>query len=263
MSSANQLHSLTTTIKIGADDVSEFVALFAYAGFNPEMIHEHFLKITKDKGISDDVFLKDLKTLIVLGAMKGNYTMKNSGKISEDGKNMADKLYATYQLKKGSVGTDKKSITLPRILSAFPEITTRIVLKCPDKNYGSRTNGLSKFMKNPVFAAMVPTTLDEAVRKFFLELYNVYSAEQTMVISKEANFEVAKKAQQQYTDIAHGSSVPDEKTRVSFFKAMLVLLKEDVVNGASLVDETSRISTQQLETALLKLGKRSTDTLDV
>jgi len=254
MSEVTQIHNLTMSLDVAAEDVTQFVALFAYAGFNPEMVHEHFSKILKAKSISDSQFVSDIKTIIVLGAMKGNYTIKNSAKISEEGKKVADQLYATYQMKKGAVGAEKRSITLPRVLSAFPELTTKIVLKCPDRNYGTKTPILSKFIKNPVFAAMVPESLDSAVKAFFLELYNVYSAEQTVTIGKTKDFKEAKEDQLQYTDIAHKSSYPTEAARIAMFKAALPLLKRDVANGVDIVPSEMRITEAQLTAAVNALG---------
>jgi len=257
MSESSKLHLLSVDLNITEDDVNQFVSLFAYAGFNPEMVHEHFSKVCKDASISESQFMSDLKTIIVLGAMKGNYTVKNSSKISDGGKSVADGLYVKYKMKKGSVGNEKKAITLPRVLSAFPEITARIVLRCPDKNFGSRTSGLSRLIKSPVFAAIVPQTLHPDVKKFFLDLYNVYSADQTLTISKINSFSEAYDRQQQFTEVAHASSVPSEATRIKLFTASRSLLEKDISAASGIKELKSHITVQQFDDAL---GALSSDT---
>jgi len=252
MSEASKLHLATTELSFGCD-LDEFVAIFAYAGFNPEMVHEHFSKIATEKKIELQELLKDIRVIITLGAMKGNYTIKNSAKISDKGKSTADGLYAKYQLKKGSVGNDRKSITLPRILSAFPELTAKIVLRCPDKNFGTRTGGLSKIIKSPVFAAILPQTLPANIKAFFLELYNIYCAEQTLTISSETDFKLAFEKQMQFTDIAHHSSVPAESSRIELFKKSTDVLKQDVTFGLTIDIMKNKISTDNLVVALDKL----------
>jgi len=257
MSEASRLHLASANLRITDDDLSSFVALFAYAGFNPEMVHDHFFKICKQKDISQDTFLADLRAIIVLGAMKGNYSIKNSVKISDDGKTKADSLYGTYQMKKGSVGLDKKAVTLPRVLSAFPEITAKVVLRCPDKNFGTKTNGLSKLIKSPVFAAIIPATLDKKVKGYFLDLYNIYSAEQTQAISKISSFAEALLKQEEYTNIAHKSVVPAETTRVNFFLSAEEMLTRDVTFGNTIPEMNTKITTEELATALTSLRSSS------
>lgn len=257
MSEASRLHLATSSLKIVEDDISSFIALFAYAGFNPEMVHDHFSRIRKEKDISMDDFLLDLKTIVVLGAMKGNYTTKNSGKISKEGKTKADDLYAKYQMKKGEVGADRRSITLPRVLSAFPEVTARIVLRCPDKNFGTRTTGLSKLIKSPVFAAIVPNSMDTKVKTYLLNLYNIYSAEQTLAISKVTTFDEALEKQRQYTEIAHNSVVPSETMRIAIFKSSIALLKGDAEVGNRISEMTSKITPAEMEQAITSLATRS------
>jgi hypothetical protein len=234
MSEATKLHELTANLVISESSIAEFISLFAYAGFNPEMVHDHFSKIKTQKNISNPDFQNDIQAIIALGATKGNITVRNSSKISEAGRTVLDRLFTTYQMKKGSIGTDRRAVTLPRVLSAFPELTSKVVLRCPDKNFGYRTNALSRFVKNPVFAAMVPSSLEISVKSFFLAIYNVYSAEQTLTISKVSDFQEALNKQVQYTDIAHNSSVPTEKDRISYFLKARTMLAQDVVAGSGI-----------------------------
>lgn len=209
--------------------VEDFATLFAYEGFNPEMIHAHFSKIQADKGITDDELVNDMRALITLGALKGNYTLRNAGKISDAGRAKADALYKKYEMKQGPLGGDRKAVILPRVLSAFPELTTKVILRIPPRDFGTQTTRLPKLMKNPVFPALIPKTLDTNTAQTFLWLYTVYSAEQSIVISQVKDFNAAFTAQGQFVTIAFNSSVPPEATRIMMFKAKI----EDLVQAIS------------------------------
>lgn len=228
MTTATSVYSLVSAAN--TTGIEEFTTLFAYEGFNPEMVHAHFARIMAAKGISDTEFVGDMRALITLGAMKGNYTLKNAGKISESGRAKADGLYKKYELKQGSLGDNKKAIILPRVLSAFPELTTKVILKVPPRDFGSHTASLPKFMKNPVFPSLVPKTLDNKVARTLLWLYTVYSAEQSLVISQQKNLNDAYSAQKEYVTIAFNSSVPPEATRIDMFKAQVDDLTQAVSN---------------------------------
>lgn len=218
--------------------VEDFSTLFAYEGFNPEMIHEHFAKLIDSKGISHPEFLNDMRALITLGAMKGNYTLRNAGKISDAGRAKADSLYKKYEMKQGPLGGDKKAIILPRVLSAFPELTTKVILKVPARDFGTYTVRLPKIMKNPVFPALVPKTLDTHTAQTFLWLYTVYSAEQSLVISQVSDFNVAFSAQSQFVTIAFNSSVPTETARIAMFKTQIEDLVQAISDHKDLVQGT-------------------------
>jgi hypothetical protein len=204
-----------------ATGMEQFTTLFAYEGFNPEMIHAHFAKIMEEANIGQEEFINDMRALITLGGMKGNYTLRNAGKISEAGRKKADSLYKKYKLKQGSLAGDKKAIILPRVLSAFPELTTKVILKLEPRNFGTKTTKLPKFMKNPVFPALVPKSLDGRLIRTLLWLYTVYSADQSLVISKQKDFDEAFSVQDGFVTIAFNSTIPSEEMRASMFRAQV------------------------------------------
>lgn len=227
MTTANSVYTMIASAD--TTGIETFTTLFAYEGFNPEMVHEHFAKIMNEQNITQGEFTNDMRALITLGAMKGNYTLKNAGKISQTGKDKADALYKKYQLKQGSLGNDKKAIILPRVLSAFPELTTKVIMRVEDRNFGTLTNKLPKFIKNPVFPAIIPKSLDGNCVSTLLWLYSVYSAEQSLVISEIKDLNKAYTAQKGFAVIAFNSSVPPEPTRVRMFKAAI----DDIVQAVS------------------------------
>lgn len=214
--------------------VEEFVLLFAYEGFNPEMVHAHFAKIMQEKGISEAELTNDLRGLITLGAMKGNYTLRNAGKISDAGRKAADALYAKYNLKMGAIAGDKKAITLPRVLSAFPELTTKVIRNTPDRNFGTRTSKLPRIIKNPVFPTLIPKTMDSNAAQTLLWIYAVYSADQSLVISQEKDFNNAFAVQKQFITIAFNSSVPHEETRKKIIRTVTAELVQALVDMSTI-----------------------------
>jgi len=255
MTTAVSVYNMVSTAD--TTGVEAFTTLFAYEGFNPEMVHEHFARIVTENGISQAEFVDDMRALITLGAMKGNYTMKNAGKISEAGKKKADALYKKYQMKQGSLGGDKKAIILPRVLSAFPELTTKVVMRVPDRNFGTKTTRLPKFMKNPVFPALIPKTLANEAVVTFLWLYSVYSAEQSIVISEIKDFQDAFVAQRGYAVIAFNSAVPPESTRVRMFQAQVNELVQAVSDYKDLKQGTvpsQKLGAEAIRTAINALS---------
>nr|QYF49560.1 MAG: nucleocapsid [Hainan phenui-like virus 7] len=217
MSSAEEIYAIISSTD--ASDIDEFVTLFAYDGFNPEKVHAHFADVLKRKSISSTTFINDMRALITLGALKGNYTRRNQGKMTDEGREAADELFSKYEMKMGALGEDRSAIILPRVLAAFPELTTKVIMKAPPRNFGHLTQGLPRIMKNPVFPALVPHSLDNSVARTFLWLYTVYSAEQSLQISQLTVLEEAFTAQKQFVTIAFNSTCPKENTRIAMFKS--------------------------------------------
>lgn len=254
MSSASRTYKLISVAD--STGVEAYTLLFAYAGFNPEMVHAHFDKILNDKGIGEAEFIDDMRALITLGALKGNYTLRNAGKISDEGRERADAMYKKYEMKQGSLSGDKKAIILPRVLSAYPELTTKVIMKTPPRDFGLRTSKLPNFMKNPVFASLIPKKLESNARQTLLWLYTVYSADQSLVISAEKDFNIAYGVQSQFVTIAFNSSVPSEEMRTSIFKAALEEIVLAVNNHKDLTDGVvpqPKCSTTEMRAAINKL----------
>lgn len=227
MSSGQMVYDLLSAAS--TEGLEEFVTIFAYEGFNPEMVHQHFANIMEKLGMGKDEFLGDMKALITLGAMKGNYTLRNAGKISDQGRKKADSLYKKYELKQGGLGGDKKAIILPRVLSAFPELTTKVIRRTPDRDFGTNTSNFPRIMKNPVFPSLVPKSLPGPAAKTLLDLYTVYSADQSLAISQEKDFATAFSVQSQFVTIAFNSSVPVESVRIAMIKASV----DEIVQAVS------------------------------
>jgi len=239
MSDHNAIANLVNDMEIG--DVSEFISMFMYQGFNPEMVHAHFAHIKHKKAISNEHFIADLRSLVIVGVMMGNYNDHNAGKISESGKSSADSLYVKYELHKGAVGVNKKAVTLPRILAAFPVVTIRITLKCSPRNYNGvfGANALPHAMKTQVFPSVIPHTLNREITTVLLLASACYTTEQTITISNlKTNPVEVIKDQMKYTEVSFNSSVPSERERQAIFKTLH--LQHDSI--ASVVQQYAKLT---------------------
>lgn len=253
------LYVTIASLAVDDDQLREFSTLFAYSGFNPEMVHAHMAKIKAEKSIGDDAFNSDLMAIITLGALKGNVTTTNLNKMSDDGIAKAKALYSKYGMKMGSLGNDRRAITLPRVLSAFPELTTKVVIRLPSRYFGPKSSGFSAAIKNPVFASLVPSGLNLKVQTHLLEIHTIYAAEQTMVISNIKDFKEAFDKQMPYTLIAHRSSVPQEAMRIDLLTKLEKNLASDIVAASGFDMENPKCTVAELTAALKALKGKSTD----
>jgi hypothetical protein len=220
MSDLTSIIALVEGLEIS--DVEQFAAMFMYQGFSPELVFNHLHEIKKTKNISNSEFQNDIKVLILMGAIMGNYNDNNSNKISPEGKDKGDSLMLKYDLRKGGIGGNKKAVNIPRILSAFPIITSKMTLKCSPREYNGiySSNSLSNFFKTPVSPSLIPRKLPQEVKTFMLHMCNAYLAEQTMAIRNMSTGLEAYKLQWRFTEISHKSPVPSDEERQQYIKGI-------------------------------------------
>jgi hypothetical protein len=224
----SDIQSLKTLIgNISPGDLSSLIDIFSYQGFSPEMVFKHLLGIKTAKSIGDGTFSDDIKSMVCLGVISGNYTNKNREKRDEKGVTLADGLFAKYDLHMGSLGEKKKAVTLPRILLSFPVLTSRISLLCPEKNFSGPfdSSTLPHAMKTVVFPSLIPKSLGAEVRKMMLIVYCCYSCDQTFAINQSTKSLSPKEVfnmQYPFVEISFNSSEPNESDRESYFKTLSV-----------------------------------------
>lgn len=220
MSDASAIRALIADLTPG--DLTSLIAIFSYQGFNPEMVMKHLSEVKKSKAISDENFKKDMTALICLGCITGNYTGKNKDKRDEKGTAKADELFALYGLKMGSVGTDKRAITLPRILLTFPIMTHKVMMQCPERNFSGpfSSSQLPQVMKNAVFPALIPTDLKVSLKIALLNAYCGYTCDQTKAINEKVKGQSPQElfsTQYAYVDVGHKSPEPTDAERKKYF----------------------------------------------
>jgi len=202
--------------------IDDFASFFMYQGFSPQLVFDHLAKIKREKSIGEDEFKLDVKAIIVMGVIMGNYNDHNSNRISTDGKAKGDQLIEKYKLKKGRIGKDRKDVNVPRILAAFPIVSSKVAMCAAVRQYGDEfsTSYLPKCLKAPVFPALVPRQIEIDVRSALLVLSNAYSSEQTIAISPIKDPLEAYNKQKNYTRISNSSSVPPEDKRIAYIKTL-------------------------------------------
>lgn len=242
MSDASVVKQIVGGLSMQEDAVQDLLALFAYEGFNPEMVMAHFAKMMKDKNINKRDFATDIRKILILGAMKGNYNSHNKTKISDEGRAVADELYAKYELSEGGASKNRKAINLPRIMAAFPLIATQAIMIAPGKSYSNAfsCSSLSRVWRNPLLPALIPRYMNDKVRNFLLFIATCYTAEQTMTLRQMADATKAYEEQKRYTDISHASSEPSEDERKTYMQTITVKMSELEAVAAKFAEVTKK-----------------------
>lgn len=223
MSDSQLITSVVGSIDVG--DVSNLTAMFLYNGYSPELVFRHLAKIRKDDPkITDADFRQDMKTLVVMGVVMGNYSEKSSKGISDAGKAMGDALFKKYSLKVGGVQGDKKAITLPRLMSAFPIVTSKFIDKIGGKTYSNAFScgDLPNVLRSAVLPAIIPKSLPSSVRSTLMLIATCYSAEQTMTITGNTDAMASYEIQKKYSDLAHRGPVPSETERSAYIGSLVL-----------------------------------------
>jgi hypothetical protein len=248
-----ELQLISTLVNsMEATNLEQYAAIFMYQGFSPDLVFEHLAKIKKEKNISNSEFQGDMKSLIIMGIIMGNYNDNNSNKINPEGKVQGDMLVVKYDLKKGGIGTEKRAVNIPRILAAFSLVTSTFVLQLPPRNYSGVYNAdsLNLFFKTSVCPSLIPKTFGQEVLTIFLHLCNSYLTEQTMAIRNMQNAKEAYNYQWRYTNVSHKSSVPAEEERKKHIRKI-------TFSYAVLSDVVKNINTRHADTsAALKMPTR-------
>jgi hypothetical protein len=210
--------------KIDVLDVEKDALLFAYQGFNPEMVIKHLAKIKEDQKIRNEDFQSDIRTLIAAGTLMGNVTDKNINKIKLEGKIRLNELYTKYKMKKGGISNDRLAVNLPRLMSTFPILASRCMMieAISPKEFGNEMKSgiLDKCFKTPVFPALIPRTIPKNLIHVFLVLSTCYTTEQSLAIGKDKSVESVFRKQFGFAKIAFGSSIPNEDSRKEYFSQL-------------------------------------------
>lgn len=258
MSDYTSIASLVDSISI--DDVEQYAAMFMYQGFSPEMVFQHLHNIKTTKNISTADFKNDIKVLVLMGAIMGNYNTNNSGKISTEGKDRGDSLMLKYDLKMGGLEGNKKAVNLPRIMSAFPILSSKMTIRCHPREYNGVFSSqlLPDFFKSPVSPSLIPKSMSQEIKTGLMALCNAYLAEQTMAIKGMTSGKDAYNLQWKFTQISHKSPVPSDEERREYMKG--ISFKYDTMSqiitilNSALGGQTSSALVMPSRQALTKAG---------
>jgi len=185
--------------------------------------------ISEYYGDKEDVLISDIRFCIAANLYMGNLQDKASTKRSEAGKAKVTYLMEKYNIVRGSTNTGipAETITFPRVASAFPVFTVTMAAKLEPKAVGLdfMSRDIPGFMRVNAFAALCSDKIPKRTRDFLLECCNAHSADMSIAYEKgrlkkakkEVKYDAVSIASDQwaFTEIAAGSPVPEEASKVS------------------------------------------------
>lgn len=152
------LKLLTQTLlkEIEAMSVDDDIASFSYIGFSPEKLLATLQSIESN----ESALIKDVVSLLVLATLRGTNFAKAVKKMDKGGAAKIASLAQKYRLKANASGGDADSITLTRLMAAFPLVTLMIRIKCGSPFVGALPVGLPAAFAFPSGAALIPADDD-------------------------------------------------------------------------------------------------------
>nr|QYF49534.1 MAG: coat protein [Inner Mongolia phenui-like virus 2] len=215
---------------LSSKDLSIFSAdefdKFRFQGFDPNKIAETLLKIKKEKNVPQDIFERDVVVMVGIAVLKGSVTENNLKRISEEGRQSITDLQKKYGIVHGGgQGQAASVITYPRVAATFPDVAIRMIALVGARDYPGQpmqSVKLPAFMKQQVFASVIPRQMNSAVQTYLLKAVLCYSVDQTIAIGRVSSPDIPKllATQGPFVKLAHQSPVAKEEARVELFKSL-------------------------------------------
>jgi len=265
------LNGLNKVLDMNSDSsvkiIEEAINLFAYDGFDPEVVYKHFIIMKAELKCKMVELKNDLLLLLTVGHMKGNINGSNIRGLNSGARFAFKKLVERWALAL-KVDDKKYDITLPRIILAFPREVTYIA-KRHTKNYAGpfHSSQLPWYIKTSVFPSLVPAGI--STHLYFLVAATLYSCDQTLALRKDKTTAMTAEdrsalfnKQFGYTMIAFNSTVVSEEKRIAFCKDVLEIYNDitkvstvikKVKHGQALEKLTDAVI--KADTKLIKGGK--------
>jgi len=164
--------------------------IFEFQGFSALMQVKKFLVIAQNFKMNMNDLIDDIMFIIAMNIFMGNLLEKNRERRSQEGKDMVAAMVAKYGIQLGSTGTGKAShiTTVPRVVAAFPILSTRMAsVLIPQNLIGMPFNTLTLpgCMRVPSFASFISVNLSAGVRDFLLKSVASYSSDQAVIFSTD------------------------------------------------------------------------------
>jgi len=164
--------------------------IFEFQGFSSLMQVKKFLVIAQNFKMNMNDLIDDIMFIIAMNIFMGNLLEKNRERRSQEGKDMVAAMVAKYGIQLGSTGTGKAShiTTVPRVVAAFPILSTRMAsVLVPQNLIGMPFNTLTLpgCMRVPSFASFISVNLSAGVRDFLLKSVAAYSSDQAVIFSTD------------------------------------------------------------------------------
>jgi hypothetical protein len=216
-----QINDLVTKLRrwaLAAIDWTQFDK-YEFQGFNPETTVASFISLSKKMNLADGILEKDIITLVGIGIMKGNVTVRNKKRMSEEGIKAFDELVARYGIEHSAKEKSATTITIPRTVAAYAGLAVRMVDKMGPKKYPGksfRSTELPAFMQITCFPSIIPSNLPPKISEFLLIGNLCYSMDLTITVKNISDVKEIEKLideQRKFVDLAYASSIPTLKSR--------------------------------------------------
>jgi hypothetical protein len=201
---------------------------FQYQGFDPFKIVAALLRVKTSKSIDDDVFKRNVFTMVAVGMIKGSVNDRNINKMSDAGKTDLKDLISKYGIRMGGgKGQPSGIITFPRVMATFPDIAIRLVSVIGAKEFRGgpmMSTRLPAYMQVQVFPAIVPKNIDADVKRMLLTASLCYSIDQSVQISEMKSPDLVQLSgdQANFVNVGNNSPVPSDEVRTSVFNSLSI-----------------------------------------
>jgi len=152
--------------EVQKEDIDEFVKDSAYKGMSPVEAREIFFKIAVDKHVQKLELKIHLKRLLILYLNRGSKISKIQNKTNSESKALQSlNLFGIRET--GSISPSDKSLTLSRLASAFPVLTTHLNSKESIRTVGAKPRSIHKCYCWPGGASVIPKSETAGADKLF------------------------------------------------------------------------------------------------
>jgi len=214
--------------KSGAELASMIdMGMLAYEGFDGKKVAMQFFFKANEARKDDTGRNTDLSWMLAFAIQYGSITENNKKKMKENARAKYEILRNIYDLKPSGSGLASDILTIPRMKLAFPAASTRLHLTTMAKEFSGpcSSSELPNIMKNNVFPALLPSTLDGKIKLALAYSALAYSVDQGVVIQNpgtvKTESEIKSIAKRQWSFIlaALNSSWPPTAVRVRDYKS--------------------------------------------
>lgn len=205
---------------------------FEFVGFNPKMVRSHFFQCNKDAPDPEKTTVTDVVTLILFYSTRGTKIVKAMKKMSKQGKTLLQTYKDKYSIYENVAG-NANTVTMSRMISAFPEETSSI-MKCSGAQHNFKL--YPSFMCFPAFASLIPK--DDDKYEYMIELHRSWCKE----FDERVGRQQARLERRHYIEwndsywwVAHNSdAIPPNRRVACLERCMEIKRKWDVRNCINL-----------------------------
>ncbi|AJG39334.1 nucleocapsid protein [Yichang Insect virus] len=224
------LESLSTETVFGGMNLD--VAEMEYQGFSPDLLIRAMWELATKKGILADSFKKDLRTMAVMGLMRGSNIRAIKAKSTMEAKAQLTSWETTYGLKSGKP-TSSTTVTLVRVSACLARPMSLAMYNGSLAISGAVpaeavVPGFPKGMALSSFGSLIPgvDTIPDEVCRTLADAFMYHQYKFDKVINSNTNRETSIANIKQYTAIQMRSNLYDSNARVNHCCTINILVKD-------------------------------------